>query len=327
MGRYLLKKTLTLIPVFLGITAISFGVMHLAPGKPTDVVTDLNAKISLQAKEQLVKLYGLDRPVYAQYLHWLKQILRMDFGRSFRDDRPVVEKILERIPVTLTLNLIGLLLVLALAIPLGIAGAAREGTFFDHAMTAFVFIGFSLPTFWLALLGIDFFGVRLGWLPVSGLHSLGADRLPPAAWLLDTAAHLVLPIGIVLFGGLAGYSRYIRSSMLDVLRTDYIRTARAKGLSEKAVLYRHALGNALLPFITLLGLSIPGLISGSVILESIFAIPGMGRLYFDAVMSRDYPVIMGILVIGAFLTLLGNLLADIAYALADPRIRWGGQPS
>ncbi len=316
-----------MIPVFFGITLISFGMMHLAPGKPTDAVSDLNVKVSLQAKEQLIKLYGLDKPVHVQYSNWLRRILRGDFGRSFNDGRPVGRKILERIPVTLLLNVLVLLFTLLLCIPMGIFGAEKPGSLFDQTSTLFVFIGFALPTFWIALLAVDLFGVRLGLLPVSGLHSLGADRLPAAHQVLDTARHLVLPVGVAVFGGLAGYSRYVRSSMMDVLRQDYIRTARAKGLSEGKVLYRHALRNALLPLITLLGLSLPGLISGSVIFEAIFAIPGMGRLFFDSVMGRDYPVIMGILVIGAILTLLGNLLADIAYALADPRIRYAGELS
>ncbi|MBI3615202.1 MAG: ABC transporter permease [Candidatus Omnitrophica bacterium] len=321
MSQYLVRRLVGLVPVFLGITVVSFFMMHLAPGKPTDAVTDLNIKISLQAKQQLIKLYGLDRPVHQQYLDWLKRTLRGDFGVSFKDGRPVARKILERIPVTLTINALALFFILLFSIPLGVAGAAHEGSGFDHAVTLFVFIGFALPTFWVALLGLDLFGVRLGWLPVSGLNSLWAERLGPGPWMMDRIWHLLLPVGVAVFGDLAGTSRFTRSSMVEALGQDYIRTARAKGLPERTVLYRHALRNALLPQITLLGLAVPGLIGGSVIFESIFAIPGMGRLFFDSVISRDYPVIMGILVLGAILTLLGNLLADIAYALADPRIR------
>ncbi len=326
MPLYLVRRFFGLIPTFLGITVVCFGVMHLAPGKPSDLITDLNVKISLQAKEQLTRMYGLDRPLHEQYLRWLNRVLRGDFGRSFRDGRLVTRKILERIPITLTINGLSLLLILAITIPLGVATAAKEGSRFDRGVTLFVFIGYALPTFWLALLALDFFGVRLGWLPVSGLHSLGADHLPFPARLLDLGKHLILPIGVAVFGELAGLSRYVRAQMLETLQQDYIRTARAKGLSERAVLYRHALRNALLPVITLLGLSIPGLLGGSVIFESIFAIPGMGRLFFDSVMARDYPVIMGMLVLGAGLTLLGNLLADLAYAMADPRIRYTDEP-
>ncbi len=321
MVRFLIRRGLSLIPIFLGITLISFAVMHLAPGKPTDVISDLNVKVSFQAKEQLIALYGLDRPLPEQYLAWVGRLLKGDFGLSFRDARPVAEKILERIPVTLSINLLSLVLVLGIAIPLGVSSAAREGSVFDHAVTWVTFVGFALPTYWVALLCLDGLSVRLGWLPVSGLFSLGADRWGPMNRGLDLGRHLILPVGIAAFGELAGYSRYVRSQMVEVLRQDYIRTARAKGLPPGAVLYRHAFRNALLPLITLLGLSIPGLLGGSVILESIFAIPGMGRLFFDSVMSRDYPVIMGLLSLGAALTLLGNLLADIAYAFADPRIR------
>ena len=185
------------------------------------------------------------------------------------------------------------------------------------------FTGFAIPTFWLALLLMYLFGVKLGWLPISGLHSFGGAKLTGFAWLADVARHLVLPLGVATFGSLAGLSRYTRSTMLDVIGQDYITTARAKGLSERVVIYRHALRNALLPVITLLGFSLPGLIGGSVIFETIFAIPGMGQLFYMGVMSRDYPLVMGILVIGAFLTLVGNLLADLAYAFADPRIRHG----
>lgn len=324
MAPYLVRRMLTLIPTFLGILAVSFAVMHLAPGKPTDLVTDLNVKVSLQAKERLIQLYGLDRPLPEQFLRWCSRALRGDFGRSFQDGRPVTQKILERIPITLAINTIGLLLVLALAIPLAVASAARPGGWLDQGFTLFVFIGFALPSFWIAMLCLDFFGVRLGWLPVSGLSSLGSDTHSPLGWLLDRAAHLVLPIGVMTVGGLAGICRYVRSSMLEALAQDYIRTARAVGCPEKRILYHHALRNALLPLITILGLSIPGLLGGSVILEKIFAIPGMGRLFFDAAVSRDYPVVMGLLVLTAVLTLLGNLIADLAYAATDPRIRYAG---
>lgn len=323
MTGYLLRRLLGLVPTFLGIVALSFGVMHLAPGKPTDAITDLNVKISLQAKERLVQLYGLDRPVHEQFAGWAVRTLRGDFGRSFKDGRPVLEKVLERIPLTLVINVIAMLLVLAIAIPIGVAGAAREGSGLDHSLTLLVFIGFALPGFWTALMALDLFGVRLGWLPVSGLQSLGAERLPWGTRLADMARHLAIPIGVMVFGGLAGISRYVRSQMLEQLSQDYVRTARAKGLGPGAVLYRHALRNALLPLITILGLSIPGLLGGSVILESIFALPGMGRLFFDAVAGRDYPIVMALLVLGAVLTLLGNFLADVCYAVADPRIRYG----
>ncbi len=324
MAAYFLRRLLGLIPTFLGITLLSFAVMHLAPGKPTDAMTDLNVKISLQAKEQLIQLYGLDRPLHEQYLRWSVRTLRGDFGRSFKDGRPVSEKVLERIPITLLLNAVALSLVLLLAIPIAVWSAGRQGAWVDHAFTGLVLAGFALPSFWVALLALDFFAVRLGWLPVSGLASLEAERWPLLARAQDLTRHLVLPVGVMVLGSLAGISTYVRSSMVEVLRQDYIRTARAKGLTPRRVLFHHALRNALLPLITLLGLSLPALLGGSVILETIFSIPGMGRLFYDSVIARDYPVIMALLVLGAVLTLFGNLLADMAYAVADPRIRYGG---
>ena len=208
-----------------------------------------------------------------------------------------------------------------LAIPIGIMAAVYRDTWLDKGITVFVFLGFAVPTFWLALLLMYFFGVKLNWLPISGLHTLGYEAYSWLGRMWDLAKHLALPIAVASFGSLAGVSRYMRSAMLGVIGQDYITTARAKGLSERVVIWKHALRNALLPLITLAGFSIPGLIGGSVIFETIFAIPGMGQLFYQGVMSRDYPVVMGILVIGAFLTLLGNLIADISYALADPRIR------
>jgi len=188
-------------------------------------------------------------------------------------------------------------------------------------LTVFVFTGFSVPTFWLALLAMIVFGIKFGLLPISGIQSIGAETMPFYERIFDWIKHLILPVTIMSFAGLAGMSRYTRSSMLEVLRQDYIRTARAKGLPERVVIIRHALRNALLPVVTLLGLAVPGLIGGSVIFESIFSIPGMGQLFYSSAMARDYPTIMGILVIGALLTLIGNLLADIAYFIVDPRIR------
>ncbi|MBI4313631.1 MAG: ABC transporter permease [Candidatus Omnitrophica bacterium] len=324
MLAYIVRRVMGLIPVFIGITVVSFFIMHLAPGKPTDAAAEMSLKVSLQARERLNQLYGLNDPIPVQYGRWIKRFARGDFGESFQDGRPVVRKISERIPITLGINLLALLIALGIAIPVGTTTAARAGSPLDKTVTVILFIAFSLPSFWLALLALNLFGIHLRWLPVSGLHWLLSDRLPLWQQWLDLGKHLILPVGILAVGDIAIYARYLRSSMVEVLEQDYIRTARAKGLPNPIVLYRHALRNALLPFITLLGLAIPGLLGGSVILESIFAIPGLGRLFFDATMGRDYPVIMGMIVMGSLLTLLGNLIADIAYALADPRVRVEG---
>jgi len=318
---YIIKRVISMIPLFIGITIISFVVIHLAPGSPTDVMTDLNPKITKEARERLKEFYGLDKPLHIQYINWLKRIVRLDFGNSFsRDNRPVIDKILEALPITILINSLSLFIILIIAIPIGVYSAYRQYSLFDKITTILVFIGFAAPTFWIALLAMILFGVKLQMLPISGLKSLDYGSLSLLGMILDRTKHLILPVLISAFGGLAGISRYMRGNMLEVLREDYITTARAKGLDENSVIFKHAMRNALLPVITILGLSIPGLIGGSVIFETIFAIPGMGRLFYYSVMSRDYPVVMGILVMGSVLTLLGNLLADISYATVDPRI-------
>ena len=322
MTSYLVRRVLGLIPLLIGITFVSFFVIQLAPGSPVDVATDLNPKASAEVRERLQKTFGLDQPLHVQYGQWLGRISRGDFGRSFAPhNRQVAEMIREALPITLLLNVMSLCLIMGIGIPIGVLSATRQYSVPDRITTVFVFIGFAMPGFWFALLCMLLFGVELGWLPISGLQSLDYEMLTLPQKILDRARHLILPVGIAGLTGLAGISRYMRSSMLEVVRQDYVTTARAKGLDERTVIYKHALRNALLPVITILGLSLPALIGGSVIFETIFAIPGMGRLFYDAVLSRDYPLVMGVLVISAVLTLLGNLLADVSYALADPRLR------
>ena len=318
---YVIKRALLMIPILLGITLLSFGVMRLAPGGPAEAQMEFSAKASAEARERLRKLYGADQPFYKQYATWLTKFVTLDFGEAFADGRKVKDKILERLPITLTINLLSLGLVLLIALPIGIMSATRQYSLLDRFTTMFVFIGFSTPSFWLALLLIYLFGVQWGVLPISGIQSLDVTGLSDWGRLVDRFRHLILPVFVLSFGGLAGFSRYVRNNMLEVMRQDYIRTARAKGLSERVVIYKHALRNALMPVITILGLSLPGIIGGSVIIEQVFGIPGMGQLMFQSVLSRDYNLVMGILVPVAFLTLLGNFLADIAYAFTDPRVR------
>ena len=322
MGQYVLRRILVSIPLLIGISIISFIVINMAPGGPIGVSSDMNTKATAEYRERLKAYYGLDQPIHVRYVRWLGRMAVMDFGDSFSPDgRKVWDKIRERIPVTLSINALSLLLIFIIAAPIGIYSAVRKGSLFDRISTVVVFTGFAIPTFWLALLMMLLFGVHLGWLPISGLVSLEHDSLSLPWRIVDRAEHLVLPVFLAAFGGLAAISRYMRSNMLEVIRQDYITTARAKGLPEKIVVRRHAARNALLPVINILGLSIPGLLGGSVIFETIFAIPGMGQLFYQGVMSRDYPLIMGILTIGALLTLLGNILADVGYAVADPRIK------
>lgn len=330
MLTYILKRLLEMIPTLLGITLISFFIIHLAPGKPTDILTELNPKITPEARAKLEKLYGLDKPVIEQYGLWLKRVVNLDFGESFSTDRrPVMEKIWDtnqplldrRLFITFMINVFAMFIIFFFAVPIGISSATHQYSLYDKITTLFVFVGFSTPTFWLALLLMTLFGIKLDLLPISGLKSLNYDSLSIIGQVWDRTQHLILPLFVSAFGSLAGISRYMRSSMLEVVRQDYITTARAKGLPEKKVIYKHALKNALLPIITILGLSVPGLISGSVIFEYIFNIPGMGQLAFMGVMTRDYPLMMANLTIVAVLTLSGNLMADIGYMLIDPRIR------
>ena len=322
MVIYFAKRLLEMIPTIIGITLISFFIIHLAPGKPTDILSELNPKITPEAREKLEKYYGLDKPIIVQYGIWVKRLIKLDFGESFSTDkRPVWDKIRERLPITILINVLSLILVILIAIPIGVSSATHQYSLYDKITTVVVFVGFAIPTFWLALLLMILFGIYLDWLPISGIRSMNYDNLSTGGKIWDMTGHLVLPVLLGAFGGLAGLSRYMRSNMLEVIRADYITTARAKGLSDRVVIYKHAMRNALLPVITILGLSVPGLIGGSVIFETIFAIPGMGQLFYMSVMTRDYPLIMGVLTIGAVLTLIGNLLADAGYAVADPRIR------
>lgn len=336
MIRYLLKRLFWMVPLLVGISLISFLIMHLAPGDITNTEASFNPKASEESRQKLRELYNLDKPVIVQYGLWLKRMVKLDFGTSFAShQKPVFwEKkdaegnvtkgmIQEALPITLLINVLSLGLIIFAAVPLGVVSAITQNRPPDRAITLFVFIGFAIPGFWLALMLMYWTGVVHDWLPISGIHSLNYDKMSVLGQLWDTLRHLALPVFISGLSGLAGISLFIRNGMLDVLHQDYITTARAKGLPENTVVYRHALRNALLPLITILGLAIPGLIGGSVIAESIFAIPGMGKLFYDAVLMRDFPVIMGILTIGSALTLLGNLIADLAYAWADPRVRRG----
>jgi len=319
---YLIRRLVGVIPMLVGITFISFMVIQIAPGSPVELMTDMNPDASPELRQKLIEHWGLDQPLHIQYWRWFQKVAVGDFGISLSQDaRPVIEKIREALPITLFLNSLSLVLILAISIPIGVYSATHQYSVVDRATTVFVFLGFAMPTFWLAILCMMFFGVELGWLPVSGLQSLDYAYLSPWQQFVDRLRHIIMPVGIAALTSLAGMSRYARSSMLEVFRQDYVTTARAKGLTERTVIYKHALRNALMPVVTILGLSIPSLIGGSVIFETIFAIPGMGRLFYNSVLMRDYTVVMGVLVIGAVLTLIGNLIADMMYAVVDPRLR------
>ncbi|HOD50009.1 MAG TPA: ABC transporter permease [Candidatus Hydrogenedentes bacterium] len=330
MKAYLIRRLLLVIPTFLGISMISFAVIQLAPGSPIymklrtaeqGISTDANTpEILRQTKE----LYGLDKPLYVQYIKWLGRLVTLDFGESFKDHRPVRDKILEALPITLQLNIISIFLVYLISIPIGVYSSTHQRTWSDTIITVVLFVLYSMPSFWVAMLLIYFFGGGewFNWFPVNGMNSIGAETFSWLHWLADRAWHLILPVFCLTYGGLAGLSRYARAGMVEVIRQDYIRTARAYGFSEKIVVFKYAMRNSLIPIITLLGTLLPALLGGSVIIESIFSIPGMGFRGFDALLSRDYPMIMGLLAVSAFLTLIGLLLSDIMYAIADPRIKF-----
>ena len=301
-----------------GISIISWVVITQAPGSP--IALTMDPKVSPKVIEQMMKNYDLDKPIHQQYFLWLKKLFTGKLY-SFKDGRPVLAKIEERIWNTLLLNLVATIITFSLAIPLGIFSARRQYSFLDHLGTFGAYLGISAPTFWLAyllILGtVELFGY-----PVLGMRSFVTEDFTTMELVLDRTWHLMLPSIILAIHSIAGLSRYTRSSMLEVIRQDYVRTAKAKGIPEEEVYYKHALRNALLPIITIFGFLIPDLIGGAIIMETIFAWPGIGRLSYQAVLARDYPVVMTILTISAVLTLIGNFIADLLYGMADPRIRY-----
>jgi peptide/nickel transport system permease protein len=318
MARYLIRRLLYTFITLVGISVISWVIITQAPGSPIAITMD--PKVSPKIVEQMEKNYDLDKPIYQQYFLWLKRLFTGNLY-SFKDGRPVLDKIGERIWNTLLLNFVSILIIFSLAIPLGIFSARKQYTFFDNLGTFGAYLGISIPGFWLAYLLI-LGTVKLFGYPVLGMRSFVTEDLTSLEIVMDRLWHLMLPSIILAIGGIAALSRYTRSSMLEVIRQDYVRTAKAKGLPEETVYYKHALRNALLPIVTLFGFLIPGLIGGSIIMETVFAWPGIGRLAYQAVLARDYPVVMTINTISAVLVLIGNFIADMLYAIVDPRIRY-----
>ncbi|TPJ81938.1 ABC transporter permease [Mesorhizobium sp. B2-5-13] len=310
LGRLVQSAVLLFI-----VSIIGFGVLHLAPGGPLAQFA-LTPGISQDDLARMAHEMGLDRPLPLQYLEWLSRILSGDWGHSYRDNRPVLEIIAGRLPATLELVASATFLAVILGVWIGVMGAIRRYSVFDMLATVGAMVALSIPTFWFGLIVIYTFSVSLGWLPAGGRATIGGDGS-----FLDHLHHLVGPALVLTLVEVALWSRYMRSSMLDVIGQDYIRTARAKGLPEREVLWRHAIRNALLPIIALAGVEIPALLSGALVTETVFTWPGMGRLLLDSLGYRDYPVVMGILMVAAVLALAGNLIADITAAVVDPRIR------
>jgi peptide/nickel transport system permease protein len=315
-----------MIPTLLGITVMVFAISRIAPGDPVSLAMgpggQLDAERAADVRETRMRLYGLDKPVYVQYAIWLKRVVRLDFGDSIKHHRPVIELIKERLPITLVLNLIAFVIIYAVSLPLGVLAAVRHKRFFDRASSVVLFMLWSLPVMWVGQMLIGYFcgPTFKQWFPPAGLSSNYADTLPFFPWLADKLWHLVLPVFCLTYTGFAYLTKQVRAGMLDSLRADYVRTARAKGLSNAVVIFRHALRNSIIPVITIMATLLPSMLGGSVIIESIFSVPGMGLLAFEAVTTRDYNVVMAVATMGGVLNLLGLLLGDIAYAIADPRI-------
>src|SRR5262245_31653953 len=339
MASYLFQRLLLMIPTFIGITLISFLIMRLAPGDPAELRAAgglgaaAGAGISVEkrgavdeAMAQWRAQYGLDKPLHVQYAVWLKNLFTLNFGDSFKDSQSVWGKIAERLPVTIKLNFWSLLVVYLVAIPLGIYSATHPNSFGDKATTLAAFVLFAVPLVWAATMALVFIcgGDFYYLFPPGGIESLDySDSWPLWKKVQDHTWHLFLPVVLLSYDGFAGLSRYMRASMLEVLRQDYVQVARAKGLQEKWVLLKHVLRNSLIPQVTIMASILPGLVGGSVIIETIFSIPGLGQLGYESVLSRDYPTVLALLTVSSVLTLIGILLSDILLSVVDPRIAFG----
>lgn len=315
MGQYILRRLLQAIPLLIGVSMLGFAMMHLAPGGPLAVYT-LNPTITAQDIERIKQVFGLDQPVYIQYLKWAYGMFTGNWGNTFFGGRPVLTVILERFPATLLLMGSGMSLAIVIGMLIGILGAVRRYSVFDYLATTGAMVALSFPTFWFGLMMIFIFALKLGWMPSGGMFTLGGEED-----VLDLLRHLAMPAIVLALVLVAQWSRYTRSSFLEVIHQDYIRTAKSKGLAGGRILFRHAFPNAVAPLIALAGVQLPWLFSGALVTETIFGWPGMGRLFVDALTMKEYPVLMGMVMITAGAVIIGNLLADVINALLDPRIR------
>ncbi len=326
MTTYIFRRLLLMIPTLLGITIMVFAISRFAPGDPVSLAMgpggQMDAERAVDVRKARMKLYGLDKPVHIQYAKWLGRVVQFDFGDSIKHHRPVIDLIKERLPITLTLNLIAFVIIYTVSLPMGVLAAVRHKRFFDRVSSVALFMLWALPSMWVGQMMIGYLCGPgfLNWFPPAGLSSNYADQLPFFPWLGDRLWHLVLPVACLTYSGFAYLAKQVRAGMLDNLRSDYVRTARAKGLSNAAVIFRHAFRNSIIPVITIMATLLPAMLGGSVIIERIFSIPGMGLLAFEAVTTRDYNVVMAVATIGGMMNLVGLLLGDIAYAIADPRI-------
>lgn len=324
MFSYLVRRLLLSVITLLAITFIVYGLIRSMPGTPLtmDMATaDPSKMLSPADIKRLERDFGLDKPWYEAYFYWLGEVVQGNLGRSFAQKVPVAKLIGERVGPTLLLSVSSLLLTYILAVPMGLYATMRSGKADERTLSTILYMLYSFPSFVAALLLQILFFQKLGWLPLYGLHSDGYESLSALGKLKDVFEHALMPVICFTYGSLAYYSRFVYSNLQEVIRQDYVRTATAKGLGPKTVLVKHAFRNTLVPFVTLIGLTLPSLLSGAVIIERIFQWPGMGQLYFEALNARDYTIVMGLTLIFAFLTLLGQLLADLLYAVVDPRVR------
>lgn len=330
MTTYIIRRLFLMIPTLLGVTIMVFAISRAAPGDPFSLAVgpggQVTAKQHAEVLEKQRKLHGFDKPEYVQYLIWLKNVSRLNFGDSIKHHRPVIDLVKERLPITLSLNLIAFFLIYAISIPVGVFAAVRHRKFFDRASSVVLFMLWALPSMWVGQMLIGYFcgPTFKSWFPPAGLSSNNADSLVFFDWLWDRLWHLVLPVMCLTYAGFAYLTKQVRAGMLDNLRADYVRTARAKGLSNWSVIMRHAFRNSMIPVITIMATILPAMLGGSIIIEKIFSVPGMGLLVFEAVTTRDYNVVMAVATIGGFMNLVGLLLGDIAYAVVDPRISFEG---
>ena len=315
MFKYIARRLLQAVPLLIGVSIIAFAMMHLAPGGPLAVYT-LNPTITAQDIERIKAIFGLDQPIHIQYAKWAWGMFTGNWGNTFFGGRPVLHVILERVPATFLLMGSGMSLAIIIGMFIGILGAVKRYSIFDYLATTGAMVALSFPTFWFGLMTIFIFSLKLGLLPSGGMYTLGGDEE-----ILDLLRHMVLPTVVLALVLVAQWSRYTRSSFLEVIHQDYIRTARSKGLTGRRILFRHAFPNAMAPLIALAGIQLPWLFSGALVTETIFGWPGMGRLFVDALTMKEYPVLMGMVMITAFAVIVGNLLADVINAMIDPRIR------
>ncbi len=323
MLTYTLRRLLLAILTLFGITVVTFSIVSIAPGDPAAIRSEMqDPKMSARVYEDLRKHFELDRPIPERYVRWLGRLARGDFGTSFSDGQPVGQKILARVPATASLSVGSILLGLACAIPFGLFAGARRNSVFDRTSAVALYALYAVPSYVMAVLLIYFIGVMLEWLPLGGMTSDNFEELSPAGKGWDLLKHFTLITACYTYHSFVYDARFIRQNLLEVVRQDFVRTARAKGVAEPRVILRHAFPNTLIPVVTHIGLLFPAVLSGSVILEVIFNWPGIGRLFFEGVLSRDYPLVMGLSTVTAVLVLIGNLVADLAYAYVDPRISY-----